>query len=197
VKTEIKLFVIVFVVILLGIIVYNKFIAGKVDTLGPLAEPEVLDRLSSLKKKLEELEENGLDLNVAKNLREAIDEAEHGHHTASGMISSRVICYLIDRIPGNGDEEKINYLIERGMIPKDRKDVQKQLIKSMRLFRNALSHRIDLFPDSEDAIMLLCWAFNLARLALPLKMEKDPKNLPQRSNEMCSKSFSPVLNIPP
>jgi len=142
--------------------------------LRPLTEPDVLDRLNSLKKKLEELEEKGLDLNVAKNLREAIDEAEQKHYLASAMISSRVICYLVDKIKGKNDEEKVNYLIERGMIPKDRKDVEKQMITSMRLSRNFLSHDINIFPDLGDVLILLGGAFNLINLTLPLEMQKKP-----------------------
>jgi len=63
-------------------------------------EPRVLDELNSLRRELEELESRGLDPNIVKNLREAIAEAEQGHYLASAIIASRVICYVISKIPG-------------------------------------------------------------------------------------------------
>jgi len=151
--------------------------------LRPLAEPEVLNKLNSLKKELEELEEKGLDLSVAKNLREAIDEAEQGHHLASAMISSRVICYLVDRIQGRDDKEKVDYLIRRGIIPKDRKDDQEKVITLMRRSRNFLSHDINIFSGPGDVLMLLGGAFNLVNLTLPLEAQKDPNLSQQPTSE--------------
>jgi len=153
------------------------------NILRPLAEPEVLDRLSSLRRELDELEERGLDLDVAKTLREAVDEAEQGHHLASAMISSRVVCYLMDKIPGKDDDEKVKHLVERGIVPRDRKDIRKQMITSMRLSRNLLSHRVDLFPSSGEMLVLLGGAFNLDRLTFSLKMQKGLGNLPQQSSD--------------
>jgi len=68
--------------------------------------------------------------------------------------------------PGGKDEDKAEHLVERGAVPKDRKDVQKQLVTSMRLSRNFLSHRVDLFPSPEEVLMLLGGAFVLARLTI-------------------------------
>jgi len=129
-------------------------------------EPGVLDELNSLRRELEELESRGLDPNIVKNLREAITEAEQGHYLASAMIASRVICYVISKIPGERDEDKAEHLVKRGAVPKDRKDIQKQLVTAMRLSRNFLSHRVDLFPSPEEVLMLLGGAFVLARLTI-------------------------------
>ena len=68
------------------------------------------------------------------------------------------------------DEEKVQHLIDKGIIPKDRKDEQKQLMSSMRLSRNFLSHRIDLFSDSGNVLMLLGGAVTLSRILLFLKI---------------------------
>lgn len=54
---------------------------------------------------------------MVKNLSEAITEAEQGHFLASAMISSRVIRYIVDNIPGERDEDKVEYLVESGAIP--------------------------------------------------------------------------------
>jgi len=139
--------------------------------LEPLVEPNILNRLDSLKRELEKLENEGLDASVVKNLREAIAEAEQGHYLASAMISSRVIRYVVDRIPGDMDEDKVKCLVETGVVPRDRKDVQKQVITSMRLSRNFLSHRVDLFPDPGETLMLLGGALALAKLALSAKLQ--------------------------
>jgi len=127
-----------------------------------------LDKLCSLKRELDYLEQKGLDITIVRNLREVIMEAEQGHHLASAMISSRVIRYVIDRIPGKTDEEKIKYLTGRGVVPKDQKDKQRQVMSVMRLSRNFLSHRIDLFPDSGNVLILIGGAFNLAKIVLLL-----------------------------
>jgi len=137
--------------------------------LRPSVEPSVLDKLNSLRSELEKLEERGLDQSIVKNLREAIAEAEQGHYLASAMVSSRVISYIVDKISGSKDEDKVKYLVKRGVVPKDRKDVQKQILTSMRLSRNFLSHRVDLFPDASEVLMLLGGAFNLARLKLSIR----------------------------
>jgi len=137
--------------------------------LKPPVESEVLDKLNSLRSELKKLEEKELDQSIVKNLRGAITEAEQRHYLASAMISSRVIRFIVDKIPGDTDEDKVKYLVKRGVVPKDRKDVQKQILTSMRLSRNFLSHRVDLFPDTSEVLMLLGGAFNLARLMLSIK----------------------------
>ena len=123
--------------------------------LKPSVDSDVLDKLNSLRRELEELESEGLDPSIAKNLSEAIAEAEQGHCLASAMIASRVIRYIVDKIPGKKNEDKVKYLVESGVVSRDRKDLQRQIITSMRLPRNFLSHKVDLFPDSGEALMLL------------------------------------------
>jgi hypothetical protein len=134
--------------------------------LHPAIEPETLDKLRSLREKLEELEKKGLGLNLARNLREAIDELEQGHHLASTMISARVVRYIVENLPGRDDDEKVENMVEMGIVHKDRKDEQKKQLTTMRLARNYLSHRVDLFPEPQDALLLLAGAFKLAELQI-------------------------------
>ncbi|MHA1632638.1 MAG: hypothetical protein ACTSXC_07540, partial [Candidatus Freyarchaeota archaeon] len=75
----------------------------------PSIEPELVDKLGSLRKELEKLESEGLDVMVVKNLKETIMEAEHGHRLASAMIASRIIRNLIDGLEGEKDEDKVDY----------------------------------------------------------------------------------------
>jgi len=143
-------------------------VRGLEAKLKPKVEPEVMDRLDSIRNELRGFEEKGLDLNLIKTIQTAIEEAEQGHHLASAMISSRVITYISSQIKGETDEEKVQYLIDNGIIKKDRKDEQKQLMSSMRLSRNFLSHRIDLFSDSGNVLMLLGGAVNLSKIFLDM-----------------------------
>lgn len=136
--------------------------------LKPAVEPRVIDRLDSIRKELEDFEEKGLDLNLIKNIQIAIEEAEQGHYLASAMISSKAIRYILDQIPRKNDGEKVQYLVDQGIIKKDRKDEQKQLMSSMRLSRNFLSHRIDIFSDSGNVLMLIGGAVTLSRFLLSL-----------------------------
>ena len=139
---------------------------GLETLLHPVIEPETLDKLRSLREKLEELEKKDLDLNLARNLREAIAELEQGHHLASTMISARVVRYIVENLPGRDDDEKVENMVEKGIVHKDRKDEQKKLLTTMRLARNYLSHRVDLFPEPQDALLLLAGAFKLAELQI-------------------------------
>lgn len=142
---------------------------GLETKLKPKVEPEVIDRLDSIRNNLKGFEEKGLDLNLIRNIQTAIEEAEQGHYLASAMISSRAIAYTSDQIKGKNDEEKVQYLVDNGIIKKDRKDEQKQLMSSMRLSRNFLAHRIDLFSDSGNVLMLIGGAVTLSRILLSLK----------------------------
>ena len=92
---------------------------------------------------------------VSKNFKETIKEYESGHFLASAFITSRVIRYILDKIEGETDDEKIRSLISRGVIQKNRKDIHTSIIKASRRSRNYLSHDIGIFPDSSDSLSLL------------------------------------------
>jgi hypothetical protein len=81
------------------------------------------------------------------------------------MISARVVRYIVENLPGR-DDEKVENMVEKGIVHKDRKDEQKKLLTTMRLARNYLSHRVDLFPEPQDALLLLAGAFKLAELQI-------------------------------
>ncbi|MHA1593934.1 MAG: hypothetical protein ACTSXX_04240 [Candidatus Baldrarchaeia archaeon] len=137
--------------------------------LKPGIGPEIIDELKLLRQELEKLAEKGLDVILGRNIKYAIDELEHGHYLASAMISSRVIRYIIDKIPGRTDEDKIKYLVQRGLIPKDRRDEERSLLTALRISRNFLSHRVDMLPEVEDALMLLSGTFKLSRVFMKLE----------------------------
>ncbi|RLI78954.1 hypothetical protein DRP05_05715 [Archaeoglobales archaeon] len=71
----------------------------------------------------EELETiENIDPDIYKNLDRAFLEAEHGHYLASGLISARVVDYIVSKFKGKNIDEKIDYLKSSGLIDKERKD---------------------------------------------------------------------------
>jgi hypothetical protein len=60
-------------------------------------------------------------------LLKAIEESEQTHHLASALIASRVIIYVLEKIPGKSDGEKIDNLFQKGLIPEKREDVRTSL----------------------------------------------------------------------
>lgn len=123
--------------------------------------PEVIDKLTSLRQELEKI---SIDINYEKNLKEAIKEYEQGHYLASALISSRVIIYSLNKIPGKTDEEKLNFLAEKGKIEAGRGDLRKQFIKASKEARNFFSHDIKIFATPEEALSLLSDCVRIVKL---------------------------------
>jgi len=128
---------------------------GVLGNIATALSKDELDKLSSLVEELEKLSEVLPDINYERNLSEAIDEYEKGDYLASALISSRVIIYTLNQIPGQSDEEKVKFLREKGIIEKDRKDVHESIIKASRRARNFFSHDIKVFPTPSEALSLL------------------------------------------
>ena len=128
---------------------------GVLGNIATALSKDELDKLSSLVEELEKLSEVLPDINYERNLSEAIDEYEKGDYLASALISSRVIIYTLNQIPGQSDEEKVRFLREKGIIEKDRKDVHESIIKASRRARNFFSHDIKVFPTPSEALSLL------------------------------------------
>jgi hypothetical protein len=113
--------------------------------------------------------ENKVERGVVDDLNEAINEFEFGHLLAGSLIASRVIRYIFDKIPGKEDSEekrveaKLNELIERGIVEKDRKDEQRDFIWASKKARDILSHVAGLSPKPEEAHRLLASAVTFAK----------------------------------
>ncbi|MCK4732926.1 MAG: hypothetical protein KAT65_10765 [Methanophagales archaeon] len=122
---------------------------------------------------MEKLSEVLPDINYERNLSEAIDEYEKGDYFASALISSRVIIYALNQIPGKSDEEKVKFLHGKGIIEKGRKDIHESTIKAGRLARNVFSHDIKVFPTLSEAHSLLGEAIGiLEKVSKVLKEEE-------------------------
>ena len=143
-----------------------------IPPLRSIVKPEIprdtLNKLTSLKEELKSLD---LDSELKRNLRKAVEEAEHSHWLASALIAGRVIQYLIAKIPGKEIEEKaenaIRLMVEKGYIPNDEKAIKselEQLLRVEKLSRNLTSHNIHYWPRIDDSMILLGGAFKLARL---------------------------------
>jgi len=133
----------------------------------PYQPAEPIDRLNSLRMEVKKLE-NKVERGVVDDLNEAINEFEFGHLLAGSLIASRVICYIFDKIPckeGSKErvEAKLNELIERGIVEKDRKDEQGDFIWASKKARDIFSHVAGLSPKPEEAHRLLASAVTFAK----------------------------------
>ncbi|MFW6048469.1 MAG: hypothetical protein ACOC87_04175 [Candidatus Natronoplasma sp.] len=145
----------------------DKAIGGLRPHLSPISAEEQ-DRLSKYRSKIEDLASE-LDPKFVKNMNKAIEVFEKGYYLASALISSRMIIYLIEKIPGSNDEEKADFLEREAMI--EESDEKSFLIKVNRQARNYFSHDIKSYPDSSDALSLLGDSVKLLRLYLDFKEE--------------------------
>jgi hypothetical protein len=149
---------------------------GVLESISTPVSKDDLDKLTALREELKKLSEVLPNINYERNLSEAIDEYEKGDYFASALISSRVIIYALNQIPGKSDEEKVNFLHEKGIIEKGRKDIHESIIKAGRLARNVFSHDIKVFPTPSEAHSLLGDAIGiLERVSKVLKEEEIEK----------------------
>lgn len=134
---------------------------------------EFVNKLKGFRKRLETIED--IDPLIHKNLDKAILEMEHGHYLASALISARVVVWILQQIPPeekdleNKTKKKIETLINMGIIDKSSKDEIKKLIQAAGLARNFVSHRISVFPEPEEAMILLGNAVKLAKIYTEFK----------------------------
>lgn len=140
-----------------------------INALNSLLMPEVsprdIDKLSSLKSVIEEVESRLKTeyMYLVDDVKEAIREYEEGHYLAAALIVSRVICFTLEQFQGKNDEEKLNVLIDKGIIEKSRKDEQQTFLRASKLSRNLLSHKPYLRPKTEEALTLISSAITFCR----------------------------------
>ncbi len=145
---------------------------GTLENLVFTLPKDELDKLTALKTELEKLSEALQDINYERNLKEAIDEYEKGDFLASALISSRVIIYALDQIPGKDVNENVKFLQDEGIIEKGRKDVREFIIKANKKARNFFAHRIKIFPEASDAISLLGDAIAILKIISKLEEKR-------------------------
>ena len=126
--------------------------------------PPLSPVLDELHRGVLELKEQGLSEDICRNLLEAIFECEEGHYLASAMIASRPITYMVEQIEGKGIEEKMKTLVQLGLIPPRRQDIQKEIITAAKRARDMLAHRVDEYAGPAKALRLLSAAIELAEI---------------------------------
>ena len=148
---------------------YNWVVTRRWSRIAPAKEERLrLNTLMGLRREIDVLLAGGLDQDVYKNLLEAISGYEEGSYLASALIVSRAITYMIEKLGGKRKpvEEFVEELVKAGLIPKDRKDEQRELLMAIRMARNFLAHRVDVYAKPEDVLILLGGAMKLARVYL-------------------------------
>lgn len=143
----------------------SNAIAFLEKAIAPTLSKEQMDELRSLKEESLKV----ADINCQRNLLKAIEEFEQAHHLASALIASRTIVYVLEKIPGNNDEERVDKLFQKKLIPERREEAKLSLLRACRLARNALSHRIEIFPDPDEALSILANSVTLSKLETKFK----------------------------
>lgn len=134
------------------------------------------DKIDSIRKQINLM---NLSTLVEKNLTEAINNFENGNFLACSLITSRVITYIINKLPieyipdknvfikKGSIEEKIKFLIDGNIINKEQKDQKLRTIKYIKKARNFLVHDLNVSPDASDSMTLLGDCLDI------LKIKKD------------------------
>jgi hypothetical protein len=118
---------------------------------------EDADKLNKLRSEVSDVTAT-LDINFEKNIIEAINECEKGHHLASALITARVINYALDQISGQTIEDKIKFLQNQNIIKKSEKGrtaEEEFIMKASKKARNIFSHDIKIFASPSDSLGML------------------------------------------
>ena len=131
--------------------------------------PDLIEKLEPIRKQINsEIE----DPTYKDNLINAVEEFEVGHSLASCLITSRIIDHLIAKIPLKDKEDKetpyidnkIKYLVDKGIIDKKRVDIKTSIIKANKKARDFLSHNLDIDTSPSHAVSLLGDTVNLIKI---------------------------------
>jgi hypothetical protein len=154
----------------------NIIISVCEDLMKPNIPLAAIDRLNQLMAEVEKIEKDlpAEEIYLADNIRMAIVEYEQGHFLASALIASRIIVYVYENIPSEEAqkdrfEQKLQTLIKKGVIDKDRKDEQKLFLRAALYARNYLSHDIKIFPQVEEALFLISSAVTFCKYFITLR----------------------------
>ena len=145
------------------------------DLMRPNIPPASIDRLNQLMAEVEKIEKDlpAEEIFLADNIRMAIEEYERGHLLASALIASRIIVYVYENIPSEEAQkdrfqQKLQILIKKGAIDRDRKDEQELFLKAVVRARNYLSHNAKIFPQVEEALSLISAAVTFCKYFITL-----------------------------
>ena len=118
---------------------------------------DVVDRLEAERRQIAPIELQ--DISLYKHLSKAIDEHERGHFLAAALIAGKASSHVLNKIPGETEEEKATFLIERGALDSKLKE---GFLKASRKARNFYSHDLLAIPEANDALSAVSDAVDLA-----------------------------------
>jgi hypothetical protein len=105
------------------------------------------DKVNSLRDQISPLE--SFDANLFKHLILAVEEYENAHFLASALLAGKSVVYVLSRLPGTSDEEKVNNLVKSGAVKQQLKD---KSLNAARRARNYFSHDMSAFAEPSDAL---------------------------------------------
>lgn len=126
----------IYLSVLQPIVIRSKEAIGILESLIPLPPSEERDRLNGIKQEIENVENE----KIKQDLLTSIKECEHGFYLGSCLITARVIDYVIDKIPGDDINKKIEFLKIKGVIDKEDKYTAEFILKASKKARNYLAH---------------------------------------------------------
>jgi hypothetical protein len=116
-------------------------------TLASRISPAEKDKMDSLRNQIAPLETH--DPNLFKHLMLAVDEYESAHFLASALLAGKSVVYVLNHLQGENEEEKVNYLVKRGLVREQLKD---KMLRAARRARNYFSHDMSAFAEPSDAL---------------------------------------------
>ncbi len=139
-------------------------VIGYIESLEPKIPLELKNKLDSLKEELQTITANISNTDFERNLEISIEECEKGDYLASWLISGRVIRYIFEKIPGKDINEKLKFLEDNNIVPKDKKEIVNLILRIDKETRNIGSHNISSFPQPKEAISLITDSLKLLEL---------------------------------
>ena len=140
---------------------------GYIDSLLMQLTPEEIDKLESLRREIAWLESERPDLH--RHIIEAIELHANGYYIGSTLISAKIICYVIEKIPGKNDEEKADFLVEKGLIDSD---LRPWFIRGVKRARNFFTHKIYAIPEVHESLELLSNAIEAIKILVKIDVKQ-------------------------
>jgi hypothetical protein len=99
-----------------------------------------------------------IDSDLHKHLIKAIDEYELGHYLAAALIAGKSVAYVISKLEGQTDEEKVENLVRKKLLdPK----LRENFLKGSRKARNLYTHDLGAVPEPQEVLSALSDAIDI------------------------------------
>jgi len=142
-------------------LIFNCSTAVSLLSIESSISEENIDRLNSVTNELNSVKKE-IEANLFQNLMEAKNEFEKGGFLGASLICGKIIRTVIDQIPGEDINKKIEILKDSKLI-RD-KDGRDSVLKANHYGRNLLSHDLSIFPTSSETISYLGESIKIAKI---------------------------------